>query len=449
MRLKRENISAALSLVVMMVMAVGCAKDAFEDMKTKEGYRVGNTPSRIVRPAERQVFLIYSAGFNTLSADLESDVEEFKQGYVPSLSSPNVVLVYSKRTAPRSGFSTKTPSYLVRLYSEMDGKVVADTLKRWSESAVAASPQTLRNVWEYVRSNYPATHYGMLFSSHASGWVPPGYYMNGKITTAAPASSSVSSQSFANLSSVPVPYSAPVQLPGVPSVRSLGMDNKTNSSAYEMDIEEFAKAIPVKLDYLIFDACLMGCVEVAYALKDKCSRILFSPAEVLSDGMCVYEKLGERLLMNPEQDLESVCNDAYDFYDKQTGQYRSLTISMVDCKAMDQLATACSRLFSDYAQNLSSVNPDNVQGYFRFGKSWFYDIEDILLKSGVPQVAMADFYSAMDRAVPYKKSTQYFIDFKIDTYSGMSMFLPVADNDPALKEYYKTLSWNKATGLVR
>ena len=74
------------------------------------------------------------------------------------------------------------------------------------------------------------------------------------------------------------------------------MDNVANSRAYEMNIEDFAAAIPMKMDYIIMDACLMGGIEVAYALKDKCDRIIFSQAEVIGDGLCEYDTMASRLL---------------------------------------------------------------------------------------------------------------------------------------------------------
>ena len=55
--------------------------------------------------------------------------------------------------------------------------------------------------------------------------------------------------------------------------------------AYETDIREIADLLPFKLDYIIFDACFMGGVEVAYQFKDKCRYMCFSQTEILSDGM--------------------------------------------------------------------------------------------------------------------------------------------------------------------
>ncbi len=39
-------------------------------------------------------------------------------------------------------------------------------------------------------------------------------------------------------------------------------------------------------------------------------------------------------------------------------------------------------------------------------------------------------------------------DFQIKSFSGLSMYMPYPDRN-YLNNYYKELSWNKATGLVK
>ena len=52
-----------------------------------------------------------------------------------------------------------------------------------------------------------------------------------------------------------------------------------------IEIADLPGAIPMHLDFIIMDACLMGCVEVAYELRDKCDILIFSPTEILSSGI--------------------------------------------------------------------------------------------------------------------------------------------------------------------
>lgn len=425
-----NNIRTALASLLML-SAVACDK-TFDDMPGNKG----TTPVRDVTPEKAQVMILYSAGFNSLSAALEDDVNDIKSGYLPLVGSMSkAVLVYSRRLSETGRYTDRTPSYLIRLSVDGWGKVISDTLKTWPETDEAVSASTMTDVLETVKGLYPHASYGMVFSSHGSGWLPSGYYSTGKITAGT-----------AGLQAVP--YIDPNSDGSMPRVKSIGIDNITSRNTYEMEIETFAQALPMKFDYIIIDACLMGCIEVAYALKDKCDKLVFSQAEVLEDGLCDYTTLTQRVLRPAEPDLYNLCEDSYHHYKNQDDPiYRSLTISMIDCTRLDGLAESCKSLFSKYRNQISLVNAANVQGYFRSRKHWFYDLTDILRQSGVPEADMTDYNKAMSDCVLYNAATDTFINFDIRTHCGLSMYLP-ADGNSELDEFYKTLSWNKASGLV-
>lgn len=425
------NIIRAALASLLMLSAVACDK-TFDDMPGNKG----TTPVRDVTPEKAQVMILYSAGFNSLCAALEDDVNDIKSGYLPLVGSMSkAVLVYSRRLSETGRYTDRTPSYLIRLSSDGWGKVISDTLKTWPETDEAVSASTMTDVLETVKGLYPHASYGMVFSSHGSGWLPSGYYSTGKITAGT-----------AGLQAVP--YIDPNSDGSMPRVKSIGIDNITSRNTYEMEIETFAQALPMKFDYIIIDACLMGCVEVAYALKDKCDKLVFSQAEVLEDGLCDYTTLTQRVLKPVVPDLYNLCEDSYRHYKNQDDPiYRSLTISMIDCTRLDGLAESCKSLFSKYRNQISLVNAANVQGYFRSRKHWFYDLTDILRQSGVPEADMTDYNKAMSDCVLYNAATDTFINFDIRTHCGLSMYLP-ADGNSELDEFYKTLSWNKASGLV-
>ena len=425
------NIIRAALASLLMLSEVACDK-TFDDMPGNKG----TTPVREVTPEKAQVMILYSAGFNSLCAALEDDVNDIKSGYLPLVGSMSkAVLVYSRRLSETGRYTDRTPSYLIRLSVDGWGKVISDTLKTWPETDEAVSASTMTDVLETVKGLYPHASYGMVFSSHGSGWLPSGYYSTGKITAGT-----------AGLQAVP--YIDPNSEGSMPRVKSIGIDNITSRNTYEMEIETFAQSLPMKFDYIIIDACLMGCVEVAYALKDKCDKLVFSQAEVLEDGLCDYTTLTQRVLKPVEPDLYNLCEDSYQHYKNQDDPiYRSLTISMIDCTRLDGLAESCKSLFSKYRNQISLVNAANVQGYFRARKHWFYDLTDILRQSGIPEADMADYNKAMSDCVLYNAATDTFINFDIRTHCGLSMYLP-ADGNSELDEFYKTLSWNKASGLV-
>jgi hypothetical protein len=247
---------------------------------------------------------------------------------------------------------------------------------------------------------------------------------------------------------VPVPYVETEQDPALPEVKSIGQDVHSGMS-YETDLKEFAEAIPMKMDYILFDACLMGGVEVAYELAEKCDKIGFSLTEVLADGFN-YNTLAYNLLGNRQtSDPEAVCKDYFKQYEVQTGVNQSATISLVDCRKIRNLADVCSELFEKYRTEIASVSYVNVQRYYRSSHHWFYDLRSILRNAGVSAADLQRLDAALEECVMYNKHTPSFMgSFDIAECCGLSMYLPSHGHDE-LSKYYRTLSWNEATGLVK
>ena len=213
-------------------------------------------------------------------------------------------------------------------------------------------------------------------------------------------------------------------------------------------IEEFARALPMYLDYILFDACLMGGIEVAYELKRKCGLVGFSQTEVLAEGFD-YRALPTHLLSGGTPDPESVCMDYFAQYDVQSGVYRSATISLVDCNRLEPVAEICAELFDKYALEIAALDPIKVQRYYRYEYHWFYDLESVLVEAGISAEELDLLHDALNECVVYKAATPSFMDsFDIDVCSGFSMFLP-SHGGARLKQYYKQLDWNIATGLVK
>ena len=378
-----------------------------------------------------KVMLLYSAGFNNLSTYLQGDIEELKRSPLPTSHDSGVVLVYSHFPV-RSGYGSPSSPTLVRLRSDKDNVVVVDTLIIYPKESISASATQVETVLNDVKKTFPADSYGMIFSSHATGYLPAEFFQNqGKEDSGL------------------VEWSAQEQT-GVPSQLSIGQDKVGafgEYTSYEIELPDFAAAIPMHLDYILFDACFMGGIEVAYELRDKVSKVGFSQTEVLADGFC-YESLTTRLLWCDEPDLKSVCSDYFYQYDTQSGISRSATISLVDCLKLEPLADLCSTLFKNYSEGLKNIDHKKVQRFYRDNSHWFYDLESILVNAGINDTELNDLHEALDYCVIYKAHTPKFMsEFTIDTFSGFSMYLPAQGTD-SLDNFYKTLKWNQDTGLV-
>lgn len=394
---------------------------------------------------DRKVLLLYSAGFNNLAGYLKDDIKDLKSGWLPGgRKEDDIVLVYSHFTT--SGYNTPSSPTLVRLYSGRDSEVVADTLIVYPSETISSSAGQVNKVLAYIKDNIKARSYGMIFSSHATGYLPAGYYQNEDNVL----SEGITWGARMYNGATAVPYVEPEYDPSLPMVKSIGQDQVGVSGSYlsyEIDLADFAEAIPMYLDYILFDACLMGGVEVAYELSGKVGKLGFSQAEVLAEGLC-YTTLTGHLLKNEDPDPRSVCEDYFNQYDVKTGAWRSATISLIDCSNMEPVARVCRDLFTKYADNLKEIDASKVQRFYRHGRHWFYDLESILINAGINQLELDSLHEALDRCVMYKAHTPEFMEeFEIDTFCGFSMYLPCMGSK-ALDSYYKELKWNKTTGLV-
>ena len=190
---------------------------------------------------ERQkTVLVYMAANNNLSSQAESNLASMKQGFVPEDEN---LLVYMH-------LASKNP-VLLRLFKDETGAVVQDTVYHFPPQN-SADAKSLTSVLKITQTMYPAQEYGLVLWSHGTGWLPQGYYS-----------------------------------------KSFGAD-----AGKEMDVMELAKALPYKLEFVIFDACLMGGIEVAYELKDSVNYILSSPAEILSSGF-PYARVMKHIFKSP------------------------------------------------------------------------------------------------------------------------------------------------------
>lgn len=456
-------------LIALPALLFGCSKhnDIFEDMSgggSNGSSPRETTPTRSVTEETRRVLIMYSAGYNNLTYALEQDLNDIANAYVPTgYKDSNVLLVISRLAKSSYDFTTPSAPILVRFTREEGKETVRDTIKIWDQYTAVTSPEFMSEALRYVKKHFPAASYGMIFSSHGSGWLPARYYSNpDKYDPDAHVDDEVSLWSAPERRNLRQEFSPFGEFPGV---KSLGQDDsRTAQNPYsELEMPDLARAISIHLDYLILDACLMGSVEFAYELKDKCNRIVFSPAEVLSDGF-PYDTMVGHLLGGAEADVEAVCRDYFDHYFNQTSSLlRSATVSLVDCSKLDDLADVCAGLFAKYQTTIRALNPNLIQHYYRFNRHFFYDLKDILIQCNLTDSERASLQEALDACVIYKAATPTFLYgqsgwFYINTgvYSGLSMYLPASTTGtrtagtPYLDSYYKeNISWNKRTGLVQ
>ena len=410
------------TLLAVLLVATACSKDAGFEMGISGADSASRSSSeRGYSMPSRRVMVMISAGYNSLSGYLSEDLKDLESGYIPegTYFNSDVLLVLARLPKSAGDYASPSAPVLYRLWANRSGEVQRDTIQVWGGDTQLCTRETIHEALSTTQKKYPAQSYGVVFSSHGSGWLPPGYYTD-------PSKFEPSSGSLWSL-------------------RSIGQD-KTPTGGTEMSLEDFADAIPMHLDYCLIDACLSGCVEVAHALKGKADIVGFSPTEVLADGFD-YKNITTHLFARPLDPVE-VCREYFAYYNAQSGSNRSATITAVDTRKMDALEAVCKELFEAYRPILKTMSGGNVQGYFRYDRHYFYDLRDILVQAGISEQEKARLDAALSQFIVYQAATDYFLSIPLTRVCGLSMYLPSMGSTYLNKYYKENISWNQATELV-
>lgn len=379
----------------------------------------------------REVIIYCGMGYNNLSSNIRSNLEQLKEGNLPYDTADKAIVAFCHNTAPGGGYTTDNPPVLLQ-FCNRGGQNVIDTLKIYPADTKSATAESLTAALFDIRGLFPAKRYGMIFSSHSTGWTPCGYKAAEEGDFAFSATQEREAEEF-------------------PLTKALGSQFiGSYERNMEIDLTDFAAAIPMKLEYIIFDSCLMGGVEVAWELKNVCDRIVFSPTEVIAEGF-IYKPMPWHLLAGRNPDLKSICEDFFNYYDSQSGSSRSATVTLLDCSGLDRLAEVFSGIVASHREGFDNIDRGKVQPYF-YGagsstKDWFYDIRDAAREAGADSGELSMLDKALEGCIEYHAETESFFKTPLERCCGLSSYLP-SPSRPRLTAYYKGLSWNRAVGLV-
>ena len=364
-----------LFLPVFCCLLSGCVKDR---------ERVSYTPGRTV--------LVYLGTDNNFSNEVVEKINTLKDNWDENINGN--LFVYA------DAGTTNSP-VLVHIYYNKRLGNVADTIEIY-QAENSADPATLTRALNKVKEFCPAaSSYGLIVLSHGSGWLP-----------------------------------AEMSYPWI-SVRSVILDQSTRATNNYMEISDFANAIPYKLDFIVFDVCFMGSVEVCYELKDKADYVVASPAEVLVPGFA-YSTMMQHLFA-PVPDVTAVARDFYEYYADRASY---ATVSVMKTNELEGLATVVKDITQ---QNTPLYNLSGIQ-IFCFGAQKIYsDLEDYFLKLSPEN--QDKIQTALSQCVIYKACTPSYYSMAtgvnpINTFSGLTVYIPQKAYTKANEEYGK-LKWAK------
>ena len=220
---------------------------------------------------------------------------------------------------------------------------------------------------------------------------------------------------------------------------------------YSINVPELANVMketfePGKIDFILFDACMMGTAEVCYEFKDVTKHCVASVLETPLYGFPYA--LFFPTLYAPNVDYHQICSRFIQF-NESSGTWG--TVAAVDCSQMDNLAACVKDNLLKYRYEVNHLNYTNIQQY---GKSLYryfsFDVID-LFKSLNNGVVPEDLQRVMNEVVIAKdclekSGTPNFPGIPKDRFCGIGMYLPNLGIKANWDAYYPSLAWYDAVG---
>lgn len=390
------------------------------------------------QPAKRSgrtvlAYLISNNAGTSLDSDLRNNVIDMYTALGNMKESCTLLVFYR----PYTGDTPLSNPTLMSFYADGRGNInnlaaltgaeltfdavcrIAQKKEYTMNSQIATDPAVMEEVFTDMQTVAPSDSYGLILGSHATGW------MKGN---------SVQSKAFGD------------------------------DSGYHIDIPDLAnvlkKSFSEKLDFVLFDACMMGNAEVGYELKDVTSHCIASVMETPVYGF-PYDQILP-YLYSENVDYSAVCHEFVSF--NKTKDVWG-TCAVMDCSQMENLASAVKAKLSEWEDALSSVSMQNVQQYGVNSYKYFsYDVLDFFRelggKSGVAETdlneAIASIQTVLNEAVIAKECipNPSNSSFRVDEarFCGIGMYIPkeynpYVANKTAWNSYYEqSISWYRAAG---
>ncbi|MCF2603628.1 clostripain [Parabacteroides distasonis] len=338
--------------------------------------------------------LVYFAADNNLSGSVEGDIAAMEDGLLHTDMHNGNLLVY----VDKKGQSPQ----LLRLVQEGDS-ICRELIEEYAIDHASATAERLRQVLRQVTDSYPSDRYGLVLWSHGTAWLPADY------------------KNY---------------------LRSFG----TDTGNHFMSVNDLTAALSdYHFDFLLFDACYMASLEVAYALRHCTDYLIASPTEVLADGF-PYQ-LFMQDLFTPEANVVDIATQFYTYYQSSYG-----TVSVTKTAELADLATAYRVIFQGKSEEeLFAVPVQELQimEYLTGNIHALYDCADYVRQLAT-DAQYEEFQSCLDRAVIYKattpKSAYAYANgtyLPINRFSGLSIYVPQAEL-AELNNWYQQLEWYQA-----
>lgn len=364
-------------------------------------------PDVPVTPVGQTVFMFFPWSNNLLS-DFRRTVEDMQTVVTQRSMKDERIMVF---------MATSEREAVLFELKKQNGRCLTDTLRRYSDRPFT-SRQWLTSLFSEVMTLAPASRYGMVVGCHGLAWVPVQGQRNARKRLGSQErideEDNLYKEERIDKEGDDLMH---FEVQGPVTTRFIG-GTYPETQIETTDLADAMADAGLHTEYILFDACYMSSVEVAYELKDVTHYLIASPTEVLSYGF-PYITMGKHLLGTPN--YKGIVDSFISFYSSYNLPYG--TVAVTDCTQLDALAAIAQQINAADAEQLV---PNGVQIMDGYSPTLFYDLGHLMSLKNAGTVLTAAFAEQLDKTVPYKGHTgQYFTALKdapvdIKHYSGLN-----------------------------
>ena len=421
-------------------------------------------PDVPVTPVGQTVFMFFPWS-NSLLSDFRRTVEDMQTVVAQRSMKDERVMVF---------MATSEREAVLFELKKQNGRCLTDTLRRYSDRPFT-SRQWLTSLFSEVMTLAPASRYGMVVGCHGLAWVPVQGQRNARKIIGSQErideednlykEERIDKEGLYKEERIDKEGDDLMhfEVQGPVTTRFIG-GTYPETQIETTDLADAMADAGLHTEYILFDACYMSSVEVAYELKDVTHYLIASPTEVISYGF-PYITMGKHLLGTPN--YKGIADSFISFYSSYYLPYG--TVAVTDCTQLDALAAIAQQINAaaeepTNAASAKQINaaaegklntatsgksaPNGVQIMDGYSPTLFYDLGHLMSLKNAGTVLTAAFAEQLDKTVPYKGHTdQYFTALKdapvdIKHYSGLSTSQGSLNR---MADRLSETAWHKAT----
>lgn len=375
------KIKYILSLLVLVVGFSSCTKTEEEKTSTR-------------------TVLVYMVASN-LGSYLNTNIDHMIEAASDkNLNGGNLLVYYSWY----DGKAKTLNGELYQIKKGGNGVVTKHFLRDYNDQS-AVDPKVMRGLINEVFAEFPASSYGMIFSSHATAWFPANYK---------------------NM------------------LRAYGEEN-----GHWMEIPDMAEALKgLPLEFIAFDACSMAAIECAYAFKDCANYYISSTSEIMGTGFPFKVMLP--YFFSTTVDYANIVKSFHNYYLSFYNPYGSL--SVVQTAGLDELTAISKEILSAAGvEGMYTLKTKDFQLLSNIsGNPALYDFADVMTALASTEEQKNRLKQSLAKTVVHKSITDVIYCsgasskyVSATSYSGLTIY-PLRNSFTTLNNWYlNNLSWAK------